>query len=118
MDESRLQRVERTLTPEERDRKRQAIAETEAAHDPVATQERYDRFQAASAENSFSGELRRAIQNSVLPAFRLPIVLEEAGIPWEQVEPFLLGEGSLASDVIDRLTATLKLQIALTASRE
>lgn len=118
MDESRLQRVERTLTPEERERKRQAIAETEAAHDPVATRERYGRLRAATADNSFSGELRRAIQNAGIPAFRLPIVLEQAGIPWEQIEPFLLGEGSLSSDVIDRLVETLKLQIALTASPE
>ncbi|MDP1798181.1 MAG: hypothetical protein Q8K78_11890 [Planctomycetaceae bacterium] len=118
MDASQLQRIELELTAEERDRKRQAIAETEAAHDPVATRERYDRFRAAAAENSFSGELRRAIQNAGIPAFRLPLVLEQAGIPWDQVEPFLLGEGSLSSDVIDRLADTLKLQIALTASRE
>ena len=63
---------------------------------------------AALREESFSGQLRRAIAASRRPRRELA---ERIGIDAESLERFFSGEGELASHVIDRLAAELGLQL-------
>jgi hypothetical protein len=58
----------------------------------------------AAEENTFSGELRRAIHAS---GFHLNYVAERVGTTPIVLDEFLTGEGMLQSDLIDRLTALL-----------
>ena len=55
----------------------------------------------AAEENTFSGELRRAIHSSGLT---LNHIAERVGTTPVVLDDFLIGQGSLQSDVIDRLT--------------
>ena len=54
----------------------------------------------ASEEDTASGALRRAIHQSDLP---LPQIADRVGISLLELDRFLTGEATLASDVIDRL---------------
>ena len=58
----------------------------------------------AAEENTFSGELRRAIHASGLT---LNHIADRVGISPIVLDEFLTGDGTLQSDVIDRLTALL-----------
>lgn len=58
----------------------------------------------AAAENTFSGELRRAIHAS---GFHLNYIADRVGTTPIVLDEFLTGERTLRSDVIDRLTALL-----------
>ena|ERR1043165_3095692 len=58
----------------------------------------------AAEENTFSGELRRAIHAS---GFHLNYIGERVGTTPIVIDEFLTGERTLRSDVIDRLAALL-----------
>jgi len=58
----------------------------------------------AAEENTFSGELRRAIHAS---GFHLNYIADRVGTTPIVLDEFLTGEGTLQSDVIDRLVAML-----------
>ena len=59
----------------------------------------------AMQENTFSGQLRRAIHQGGRP---LSHIAAEAGITLGQLTDFLTGERTLRSDVLDRLTAAVR----------
>ena len=67
-----------------------------------------DDFHKAREEDSFSGQLRRAIHAS-------PTTLEDlcdsAGISWDLLSEFLAAKSVPSSDDIDRLFPLLKMQI-------
>lgn len=58
----------------------------------------------AAEENSFSGELRRAIHASGL---NLPHIADRVGTTPIVLDEFLTGERTLRSDIIDRVAALL-----------
>jgi len=62
----------------------------------------------AMKEKTFSGALRRAIQEFPLSPSK---IAEKAGLTWIELEDFLTGEKSLPSDAIDRLVNVLKLKL-------
>lgn len=91
-------RIERDLTPEESQRVEQQRAQIAAELPDLACRDKLRRE--AREENTFSGELRRAIHNANLSITQIadriavtPLVLDE----------FLTGERTLRSDVIERL---------------
>lgn len=69
---------------------------------------RNQRHHDALKEKTFSGDLRRAIRDFPLSA---RIIAEKAGISWIELDDFLTGDKPLASDVVDRLAAILKLRL-------
>ena len=62
----------------------------------------------AGDEPTLSGELRRAVHASSLSLIELA---KKAGIPPLALDEFLTGERTLRSDVLDRLTACLGLEL-------
>ncbi len=111
-DERYYKNIRGTITPEQRERFRQAAADAEADHDPAASRDRYERTIAAANESTFSGELRSAILNTDRThGFLLPTLLERSGVSWVTLEPFMLGESPLPSDAINRLMQTLNLHV-------
>ncbi len=106
MDKRQVKRISRELTGDERERlarHRQQIA-GELPDLEARDQMRKD----ARDESTLSGELRRAIHGSNLSLAEIaaqtdvsPIVLDD----------FLTGERTLRSDVIDRLTRVLRLEL-------
>lgn len=58
----------------------------------------------AAAEDTTSGALRRAIHKS---DFTLAEIAQRIGVTSRQLDEFLTGESTLASDVIDRLAETV-----------
>jgi hypothetical protein len=69
----------------------------------------------ASKGDSLSAELRRAIHRSDLT---LKEITQQCGITAITLDEFLTGEGTLASDVLDRLTKLLGLKLISVESRE
>ncbi len=65
----------------------------------------------AAEENTFSGELRRAIHAS---GFHLNYIAERVGTTPIVLDEFLTGEGTLQSDAIDRLAALLGYKLVNT----
>lgn len=68
----------------------------------------------ASKENTFSGELRRAIHSSKL---LLPTIADRANIPLLTLDYFLTGEKPLPSDMIDRLVEVLGYRLRRAGKR-
>jgi len=107
MKNRKASRITRDLSAQERSklrRNRRRIAEELsdlAARDQMRKE--------AGAEQTLSGELRRAIHAS--PQSLLEIA-QEAGIPPVALDEFLTGERTLRSDVLDRLTKSLGLVLA------
>jgi hypothetical protein len=62
----------------------------------------------AMKEKTFSGSLRRAIQES---GFLLPDLARRADVAIGDIADFLTGEKTLPSDAIDRLVKILKLRL-------
>jgi len=99
-------RIVISLTPEQ-ERERRQVREIElAGMDENKAHAR--KVLAALREDSFSGQLRRAIAASRRPRSELAA---QIGIDAENLERFFCGEGELASHVIDRLAAELGLQL-------
>jgi len=65
----------------------------------------------AAAENTLCGHLRRAIHDSRRP---LRDIARESGISTTLLGDFLEGERTLRSDVLDRLTQALGVEVSLT----
>lgn len=96
------------MTPELRDRWQSAKQETEAELPELLDLGR--RMHEASAENTLSGHLRRAIHRSPK---ELTDIAGTAGITPLHLNEFLSGERTLRSDVLDRLAAAVDFSQAL-----
>src|SRR5437867_3340394 len=67
------------------------------------------RLHDAMRQQTSSGALRRAIHSSKI---LFPDLAELAATDMDTLDAFLTGDGTLTSDVIDRLTKILKLKLA------
>jgi ribosome-binding protein aMBF1 (putative translation factor) len=103
----RATRIDRELTPEERERS--AEYRRQIAAELPDLQARDKMRKDASEESTFSGELRRAIQQSDLS---LAEIATRVGITPNTLDDFLTGERMLRSDVIDRLTIILGYELS------
>ena len=103
---SQPQRVHGTLPPEEVQRLQSLRKQVEAERPEII--ERARQRAAAAAEDTFSGELRRAIAASPM---RMAEVASQAGVAVEQLARFLNGEAPLDSDAIDRIAALLNYRL-------
>jgi hypothetical protein len=107
MKNPKVRRINRVLTPSQRaklqrDRRRVANELPDlVVHDQMRKE--------ARDEPTLSGELRRAIHAS--PS-SLAEIATEAGVPPIALDEFLTGERTLRSDVLDRLAATLGLELS------
>lgn len=97
------------MTDEERAEWERQIAAIEAEWPEIEA--RMDLQQVAAVEDSFSGELRRAIRNMHRRGISLPRLFKEAQVDWPTLDPFLHGEGELTTAVIDRLCKVLGLHL-------
>ena len=89
----------------------QVRREREAIASELPSLERQDaRLAAASAEDTLSGHLRRAIHASTKP---LHAIADDAGISRAALRDFLEGLHSLQSDELDRLTAAAGVSVTL-----
>ena len=89
----------------------QVRREREAIASERPSLERQDaRRAAASAEDTLSGHLRRAIHASTKP---LHAIADDAGISRAALRDFLEGLHSLQSDELDRLTAAAGVSVTL-----
>ncbi len=104
--------IVKTLTPQERAEWERQVAEVEGEWPEL--EKRFDLADAAAAEESFSGELRRAIHGTLQQGISLPRLFREAQVDWPTLDPFLHGEGELSSAVIDRLVKVLGLHLQAT----
>lgn len=99
-----------TLNPEDAQRLREVAAMIEGERADINA--RLERLRAAAEEETFSGELRRAIHAYPQAQHQfLPALLQQTGISSMELRSFLLGEGALSSFAIDRLVAVLKLHL-------
>lgn len=64
---------------------------------------------AAANEATFGGELRRAIRGVHQRQMFLSTMPERACVDWATLRPFMVGEATLPSDVIDQLVDVLEL---------
>ena len=69
---------------------------------------KHQRICDAAEEPTHSGALRRAIHSSKL---LFPDIADRAGTDMRTLDKFLTGDGTLTSDIIDRLAKILKLQL-------
>lgn len=103
----RAKRISRDLTPAEQ--RRLAEYREQIAKELPELQARDQMRKDARQENTLSGELRRAIQESDLS---LAEIATRAGITPIMLDDFLTGERTLRSDVIDRLTISLGYELS------
>ena len=68
----------------------------------------------AMKEKTFSGTLRRAIHQSRLSPMT---IAEKAGLAWPDLDDFLTGEKTLATDAVDRLVKIVKLKLPASKPR-
>lgn len=102
-------RIRHEFTPEERAHWQQAVEHAQAER---GESDEYLRLASvAAAEETFSGELRRAIHDLHGQQMFLPTLLERAQIDWPTLRAFLIGEATLPSDAIDRLIQVLGLHL-------
>lgn len=104
-------RIVISLTPEQEEERRQ-VREIELAG-MEENKAHARKVLAALREDSFSGQLRRAIAASRRPRRELA---GRIGVDADSLEQFFEGEGQLASHVIDRLAAELHLQLVAVTS--
>lgn len=108
-------RSSRIVEADEISRKRweQALREVEAERPWI--EERGQKLAAAQREPTLSGQLRRAAHKNWRD---LDQMVKELGISWEEYSDWLAGEGTLTSDVIDRLAALVGCELVAVGSRE
>jgi hypothetical protein len=111
-----MARIVREFTPAEREEWERLVAEVEAEYPLMA--KRFDIAEIASAEDSFSGDLRRAVYAIHGRGISLPRLLREVNVDWPTLNAFLHGEGLLSNDVIDRLTRFLGLHLQEAAATQ
>ncbi len=108
-DPTRPWRIAREFTPEERAHWQQSVKTASAERQES---DEYLRLaSSAAAEETFSGELRRAIHALHGQQMFLPTLMERAQVDWPTLRAFLIGEATLPSDVIDRLIQVLGLHL-------
>lgn len=95
------------LTPEQQARLLNARRQVERELPDLVTQGRA--LRKAAGEPTFNGELRRAVHASELSLAR---IASEPGIKPSQLDEFVTGEATLASDAIDRLAAQLGYELS------
>lgn len=101
-----IKRSSRELTPEEIARlQKHRAAIAEELPDLVA---RNQLRKEAAEEQTLTGSIRRAIHASGISINR---IAEQSGISLVMLDEFLTGERTLRSDVLDKLAATLRLQV-------
>lgn len=98
-----------TLTPDQAARMRQLATAAEAER--ADNDEYFRHARVAAAEPTFSGQLRRAIHSIHQQQMLLPTLLREADVDWATLEPFMVGDATLPTDVVDRLVSVLKLEL-------
>lgn len=96
------------MTPELHERWQRAQQETQAELPDLLELGR--RMREASAENTLSGHLRRAIHRS---RQELAEIAAAAGITALELNEFLTGDRTLRSDVLDRLASAVNFSQAL-----
>lgn len=84
-----------------------------AAIDPKAVDQQFAKAEAAAAEESFSGFLRRCIHQS---GKTLTILVSESHVDRERLALFLRGEGLLDTAEIDRLLVVLAVELTPSTS--
>ncbi|MGD9855466.1 MAG: hypothetical protein AB7U20_11020 [Planctomycetaceae bacterium] len=99
------------FTPEQRAEWERAVTEEEA--DRPANMARLKRMDGAIAEESLSGEVRRAIRDARRPYITLAA---EVGVTPQQLLDFRSGDAPLSSDALDRLIDVLGLSARLVAT--
>ena len=109
-----MARIYREFTPAEREAWLRSVAEAESPEERAESDEYFRLAEAAAAEPTFSGELRRAIHGVHQRRMFVTTLLERAQIDWETLRPFMIGEATLPSDVIDRLVNVLGLHLEST----
>ena len=87
--------------------KRKVTEEESAAPANLA---RLQRMQEAAAEQTLSGELRRAIRDAMFPYHDLAAMI---GVSWRQLLDFQAGDAALPTDAVDRLVEALSLTAKL-----
>ena len=100
-------RPAKTLTPEHQVRIAKAREQIAAELPDLIARER--RMREAAEENTFSGELRRAIHTGERDLIELAQIV---GITPTQLSEFLTCERTLRSDVLDRLVAAVGAHLA------
>ena len=99
------------LTPDHLARLEQAREQIAAELPDLVLRER--RMREAAEENTFSGELRRAIHGGERDLISLA---ELVGTTPIQLSDFLAGDRTLRSDVLDRLVSALGARLVVSAS--
>lgn len=95
----------RKATPEE-------IAAAEAAEaEWPQIQDNLAEIEAAAREQSFSGQLRRAIHGIHKRRIPLTVFLRESGLSLDRMGSFLAGREMLTGEEIDRVVGALKLTL-------
>lgn len=97
-----------TPTPEQRERLEAIATHAESPEARAAADDYHRRAALAAAEDSFSGELRRAIHADPVA---LPGLVERSGVDWPTLRAFLVGDAGLTSQAIDSLTRELGLHL-------
>jgi hypothetical protein len=100
-------RPAKSLTPEHQARIAKAREQIAEELPDLIIRER--RLREAAEENTFSGELRRAIHAGEWDLIQLSQIV---GITPVQLAEFLTGERTLRSDVLDRLIAAVGAHLA------
>jgi hypothetical protein len=106
MEEPKPKRIMRGLTPAQRAHLRRQRRLIAAELPDLAARDRMAKE--ACEEPTLSGELRRAIHASPVS---LAQIAARAHISPPALDEFLTGERTLRSDVLDRLAASLKLEL-------
>ncbi len=111
-----MTRILKEFTPQERAAWQQSVAEAESPAERAEMDEYCRLADAAASEATFSGELRRAIRSVHQRRMFLSTLLESAHVDWATLRPFMIGESTLPSDVIDRLVDVLGLHLQTVAA--
>lgn len=106
-----MARIMKEFTPAEREAWRRSVAEAESPEARAESNEYFRLAEAAAAEPTFSGELRRAIHSVHQRRIFLDTLLERANVDWATLRPFMIGEAPLPTDVVDRLASVLGLHL-------
>lgn len=102
MDKREIRRAHRTPTTEERERWLRARDEEEQAiPENIA---RLERRRTATAEQTTSGELRRAIASCGL---RMHDLAQRSGVPVETIDDFMCGDAPLDFESLRRICVAL-----------
>lgn len=99
-------RVYIQLTPEQKERYREAVAQEMASKE--ANLDHYRKIKAAAEQPGFFGDIRRAI---LLSRPSIPELATRIGIDRQILSDFQAGEAELSATTIDRLLETLGLRL-------